>query len=78
MERSIDAIKQSENDRLTFVDARDGTDACIAFAKQTYAQYRAARKQRPCKYGKAYRVELVVSCIVLRKFIRANKNSNFK
>ena len=69
-DRTIAEIKQAENSRLNSVIDDRGIDAAVAFAKQGYQVYRSSRKQRPCKYGKEYRTELIVSCIVYRQFIR--------
>jgi hypothetical protein len=70
---TVAEIKQRENERLAFVTVRDGLEAAIAFAKQTYRGYRSARRQRPLKYGGAYKKELIVSCVVFRRFIRDNR-----
>lgn len=64
--------------RIKFVADRDGSDAALAFVKQTMAQYRRALSQRNelgyrCGYGLSYRKELVSSCVVFRVYIRKNK-----
>ena len=71
--RTIDDIKLGDNIRLAFVMGRDGLDGAMQFARQTYKIYRAQRKVRPLTYGKEYRQELIVSCVVFREFIRRNK-----
>lgn len=63
-----------ERERLAFVIKRDGFFGAVSFAKQTYAQYRAARRkalEEGRGYGQAYREQLVASCIELRAFLRA-------
>lgn len=71
--RTIEQIKEAENMRLTFMRNRDGLERAIEFAQQTYLAYRAQRKMRPMKYGRSYRDELIVSCVVFRKFLRSVK-----
>lgn len=68
--RAIEEIKFAEVQRLAFVYTRDGLAGALAFAKQTYNAYRAQRKLRPMKYGRAYREEMIVSCVVFRQFLR--------
>jgi hypothetical protein len=68
--RTIDEIKIAERKRISSIQEDQGRDAAIAFAKQAYAAYRAQRKMRPMKYGQPYRTELIVSCLVFRKFLR--------
>jgi hypothetical protein len=69
--RTIDEIKTAECARIMLVQEQRGRDAAINFAKQTYAGYRSQRKMRPMKYGQPYRTELIVSCLVFRKFLRS-------
>lgn len=64
---------QGEQARLAFVAARDGDDGALAFARQTYRLYRAALRDRRSRYGRAFRPQLVRSCLVLRTFIRSMK-----
>ena len=71
--RTIDAIKLAERQRLYSIQKDISHEAAIAFAKQTYAAYRAQRKMRPMKYGRAYREEMIGSCVVFRQYIRKNK-----
>ncbi len=73
MPRIPEVIKHSEYARLAFVVDRDGLDEMLFFARQTYRQYRAAlrgKDGKPTPYGKAYRLELLCSCVVLRKVVR--------
>ena len=70
MVRSVVDIKAAELRRLDFMIDRDGLTLAYNFARQTYQVYRAQRKLRPMKYGSAYRNELIVSCVVLRQFVR--------
>jgi hypothetical protein len=72
---------QREIERLRFVAGRDGLDGAIRFAKQTIHVYRASLKQRNQNgkrtgYGLVYRKELVVSCVVIRRFLRDNTYIN--
>ena len=64
----------SERERPLFVESRDGRLRGKAFAKQTLGIYRAALKRRSdgrrSGYGSAYRRQLVLSCVVLRKYLR--------
>ena len=72
--RTFDQMKQAEHDRLAFMEDRDGFDKMLEFAKQTYRVYRSCRRGKdgkPIPYGRAYREELAVSCVVLRQVIRA-------
>ena len=74
--RTVDQIKQSEHDRLAFMENRDGVAEMLVFAKQTYGVYRAARRRvlgRMPPYGKAFRKELIVACVVLRQVLRKAK-----
>ena len=73
--RTINQVKQAEHDRLAFIEVRDGAEKMIEFAKQTYKVYRLCRRGKtgmPTPYGKAYRNELIVSCVVLRQVLRQN------
>ena len=73
MTRTIDQIKQAEHDRLAFIEDRDGYDGMMLFAKQTYRAYRSCRRGKdgkPMPYGRAYRQELIVACVVLRQVLR--------
>ncbi len=67
MKRTIEEIREGEHTRLAYIESRDGYPAARAFARQTYGIYRRARKT---PYGKAYRAELIVSCVVFRNFLR--------
>jgi hypothetical protein len=58
---------QLERQRLAFVEHRDGTAAMQTFAARTYQQYRAALRT---DYGKAYRRQLIESCVVFREVVR--------
>lgn len=75
MARSIDQIKQAEHDRLAFVEDRDGVDAMIEFARLVYGLYREClrgkKTGKPSPYGKAYREELLISCVVFRRVLRS-------
>lgn len=69
-------IRNRELARLDFILSSKGKEEVLAFAKQTKAVYLAARRAARRKinfYGAAYRVELVVSNIVLRNFINQQK-----
>jgi hypothetical protein len=55
-----------EQRRLAYVVQRDGEPTAKQFAERTYRQYRQALKTG---YGRAYRRELIESCIVFRKFL---------
>ena len=79
MPRIPEVIKHSEYARLAFVAGRDGIDEMLFFARQTYRLYRAAlrgKDGKPSPYGKAYRIELLCSCIVFRKVLREHGASN--
>jgi hypothetical protein len=70
-----DIHKQQEIERLRFVLNRDGLEGAIRFAKQTIHVYRASLKQRNraghrTGYGLAFRLPLVASCVVARRFLR--------
>lgn len=72
--RTVDQIKQAEHDRLASIEDRHGVEAMLDFARQTFKVYRACRKfnkngKRPA-YGKAYREELIVSCVVFKQVLR--------
>ena len=71
----------SEKNRLQFVAERDGVAGAVTFAKQTMRAYRRALGQRNqngkrAGYGLVYRKELVMSCVVFRRFLRDNKYIN--
>lgn len=73
MPRIPEVIKHSEYSRLAFYAHRDGLAEMLFFAKQTYCLYRQALRSKtgkPTPYGKAYRLELLCSCVVLRKVVR--------
>ena len=60
--------------RLEQVATKQGAQAAINFAKQTKYVYWSARKDAKKKgrgYGKEYRLELVNSLIVLRRFLHS-------
>ncbi|OGA77750.1 MAG: hypothetical protein A3G81_29655 [Betaproteobacteria bacterium RIFCSPLOWO2_12_FULL_65_14] len=73
-----------EENRLRFIEGRDGKAAAIAFARRTYGQYREclllkrrvldARGQKDRKPHHAtfpeYRRGFVESCIVFRRYLR--------
>lgn len=58
----------SEQDRIAFVQARDGPDAAKLWAHQTFRLYRQALRT---PYGKAYRRALLLSLLALRQYLRA-------
>lgn len=73
--RTFEQAEKAELERLSFVEARDGKEAAISFAKQGLYVYRAALKERNqlgfrTGYGSAYRPELIFSCIVYRRYLR--------
>ncbi len=55
-----------EQQRLHYIAARDGERAADDFARRTYRQYRQALKTN---YGRAYRRELLASCLVFRQHL---------
>ena len=57
----------SEQERLAFLEARDGREATRAWAIRTLTLYKSARKT---PYGKAYKRPLVESMATLRAYIR--------
>lgn len=57
----------SEQERLAFLEARDGKEATRAWAIRTLTLYKSARKT---PYGKAYRRTLVESLADLRAYSR--------
>lgn len=67
----------SEHQRLAFIEGRDGKDAAIAFAKQTYQNYRKAvlssRKRGVTKIHFAslpeYRRSFIESCAIFRQYL---------
>lgn len=69
-----------EQERLSFIEQRDGKDAAIQFAIQTYRIYRLALNQsRRRGHNKPhhasipeYRRGFVMSCLSFREYIRAN------
>ncbi len=65
--RTVAEIKEAERQRIAFYINRDGIKAAKEFMQQTYKIYRKARKT---PYGKAYRLELIVSCLVFRHYLR--------
>lgn len=69
-------IKRREQERLAFIEGRDGRDGAVAFARQGLFVYREALTQRTKNgkrrgYAQSYRRELVASCIVFRQFLRS-------
>ena len=72
--RTIEDMKNSERSRLSFMLGRDGIEGMREFAAQTYRCYRECRRSKktgkPTPYGKAYREELVASCVVLRRVLQ--------
>ena len=70
-------IMVEERKRIAFVCDRDGGDGAVAFAKRALGAYRACVRRksngRRSGYGSAYRRSLVLSCIVFREFIRAER-----
>jgi len=75
MARNIEDIKNGESARLSFVAGRDGFDAVRPFAAQTYRLYRECLRSKktgkPTPYGRAYREELIGSCVVFRRVLRS-------
>lgn len=67
----------AEQKRLAFIEGRDGKEAAIAFAKQTYRNYRKAvltsRKRKAPKIHYAslpeYRRSFIESCAVFRQYL---------
>jgi hypothetical protein len=73
--RTVEDMKKAEVARLQFLLDRNpgGTglmEAC-AFAAQTRNSYMRQLRMRPRKYAQMYRLELIVSCLVFRKFLRS-------
>lgn len=80
MNRSAIEIEAAENARIQFVAERDGKVDALEFARRIVWQYRQALAQRNdagfrAGYGLAYRRELVISCVALRKIIRSSKRN---
>jgi len=67
-----------ESERLAFIEQRDGKEATIKFAKDTYKMYRMAIKRdengKRTPYGGAFRRKLIISCLQFRAYIRENRN----
>lgn len=77
--RQID-IEASEEARMQFVTQRDGMGAALEFARRIMGQYRSALAERNdagfrAGYGLAYRRELVISCLALRRILRSSKSA---
>lgn len=78
--RDAEQIRQAEHERFAFVQARDGREAALDFARRILQQYRAALAERNqagfrTGYGLAYSRELAISCSVLRAILRTAKDS---
>lgn len=56
-----------EEYRLAFLVERDGVEESVAFAARTYAIYVAALKT---DYGRAFRRELILSCLDFRVYLK--------
>jgi hypothetical protein len=72
--RTVEQMRAGEFERLQGIIDRNpetGVARACAFAAQTYSVYRAQLKMRPRKYAQTYRLELIVSCLVFREFLRA-------
>jgi hypothetical protein len=72
---SQEEISRREEERLSFVEKRDGKEAAVAFAKQGLYVYRSALKERNSGgfrtgYGAAYRSSLIYSCLIYRRYLR--------
>ena len=69
-----DELKNNERCRLDSIVSREGTSRAVQFAQQTLGVYRTALAKnangRRSGYGSAYRRPLVMSCIVLRAYLR--------
>jgi hypothetical protein len=63
-----------EAGRLRFMEARDGVQGAMAFARQSLSVYRAAVKRakdgRRSGYASAYRRALLESCLDFRAYLR--------
>lgn len=62
-------------DQIKFVEARDGTEAAIVYAKQTLKVYREAARKRGAKgrhfcHEKTFRPHFVRGIIEIRQFLR--------
>jgi hypothetical protein len=68
--RTTEQIREAELSRLQGVIDREGLAQACVFAAQTYKVYRSQLKMRPRKYAQTYRLELVVSCLTFRQFLR--------
>lgn len=58
-----------EQDRIAFVERRDGIEGAKAFCRQGLVVYRAALKT---PYGEAYRRPLIESLIAFRRYLRSH------
>lgn len=63
----MEASMKLERRRLEYLAERDGAAAAKAFAARTLRQYRQALGTG---YGRAYRRELIASCLVFRAALR--------
>ena len=72
----------AEHSRIAFVEQRDGKEAAIAFAKQTYRIYRTAvlssRKRKATKVHFAslpeYKRSFIESCTVFRQYLGSDRD----
>ena len=71
-------LRDAEISRLNLIANRDGVPAALEFANRVYSTYRTALIGKAPHYAKTivFRTAFVVSCVVLRRFIRNNKGNN--
>jgi hypothetical protein len=64
-----------ENERLLFVELRDGKEGVIDFARRTLKIYRMAikrnREGKRSGYAQTYRRSLILSCLDFREYLRS-------
>ncbi|HEX2831332.1 MAG TPA: hypothetical protein VHP37_33705 [Burkholderiales bacterium] len=85
-ERPAHILEAAEWGRLNFLEARDGREATMQFARRTYAAYRhtlrygfgmpgrrAIKGDRRGGRGLFMRRQMIESCMVLRWYLRAYK-----
>lgn len=76
----MNSKRNSELERLQFVEQRDGLEGALSFARQTLKVYWNCVKRKPGArpgaeyfvrpgYGNAYRRSLIEAIITLRKYI---------
>jgi hypothetical protein len=76
----MNGVAAFEHQRLVSLEHREGKTGALDFAKKTLQLYRKSLSQRNANgkrtgYGLAFRDNLVLSCLIFRKYLRTNRQA---